>query len=49
MYTQVEVRDLVSYAHMRGVRVIPEFDIPGHGGWSYGMPELCLRSCPRPV
>ena len=20
--------------------------MPGHGAWNYGMPELCLTSCP---
>src|ERR1700722_11304914 len=29
-YSQVEIRDLVAYAHDRGVRVIPEFEMPGH-------------------
>ena len=29
-YTQAEVRRLVEYAADRGIRVIPEFDIPGH-------------------
>lgn len=46
IYSQSQVRDLVEYAHFRGVRVIPEFDVPGHGGWQYGMPEVTLQSCP---
>ncbi|MCX7863592.1 MAG: beta-N-acetylhexosaminidase [Novosphingobium sp.] len=29
-YTQEEIRDLVRYAGLRGVRIVPEFDIPGH-------------------
>jgi hexosaminidase len=28
-YSQAEIRDLVSYAADRGVRVVPEFDVPG--------------------
>lgn len=29
-YSQVEIRELVSYAADRGVRIVPEFDVPGH-------------------
>lgn len=29
-YTQAEIRDLVAYAADRGVRLVPEFDVPGH-------------------
>ena len=40
-YTQDEIRDFISYAHDRGIRVIPEFDIPGHSrSWFIGYPEL---------
>src|SRR5579859_6416498 len=40
-YTQDEIRDLIAYAHDRGIRVMPEFDIPGHThSWYPGYPEL---------
>jgi len=40
-YTQAEIRDLLAYAHDRGIRVIPEFDIPGHSrSWFLGYPDL---------
>jgi len=34
----------VSYAKSRGVRIMPEFDVPGHGAWGKGMPELMACS-----
>ena len=40
-YTQDEVRDLIAYASDRGIRVVPEFDMPGHStAWFAGYPEL---------
>jgi hexosaminidase len=29
-YTQAQIRELVAYAADRGVRIVPEFDVPGH-------------------
>lgn len=40
-YTQEQVKDIVKYASLLGIRVIPEFDIPGHAtSWLVGYPEL---------
>src|SRR6266496_4887213 len=46
-YTQDEVREIITYAGNRGIRVMPEFDIPGHStSWLVSYPEL--GSAPGP-
>jgi hexosaminidase len=49
-YTQSEVRDLIAYAHARGIRVVPEFDMPGHTtAWFVGHPELASGPGPYEI
>jgi hexosaminidase len=46
-YTQDQLRDLIAYAGDRGIRIVPEFDMPGHStSWFVGYPELA--SAPGP-
>ena len=50
-YTQNDVRDIIEYATARGIRVIPEFDIPGDSSsWCIGYPDICpSASCQSPL
>ena len=46
-YTQAEICEIVAFAADRGIRVIPEFDMPGHAtSWFVGYPGLA--SAPGP-
>jgi hexosaminidase len=46
-YTQDEIREFLAYAHDRGIRVLPEFDVPGHSrSWFVGYPELASGAGP---
>jgi hexosaminidase len=49
-YTLDEIRDLIAYARDRGIRVVPEFDMPGHStAWFVGHPELASGKGPYEI
>jgi hexosaminidase len=49
-YTQAEIRHILNFARERGIRIVPEFDMPGHAtSWVTGMPELATAPGPYQI
>jgi hexosaminidase len=46
-YTQEQLRTLIEYGHDRGIRVLPEIELPGHAFASVAQP-LGLQTCATP-
>ncbi|EFA83914.1 hypothetical protein PPL_02984 [Heterostelium album PN500] len=46
IYSHADIQEVIAYAKSYGIRVVPEFDIPGHSAaWGVGYPQL-IASCP---
>jgi len=46
-FTQEQLSEIVAYAAERGIRVVPEFDVPGHAtSWVVSHPELASQPGP---
>ncbi len=49
-YTQRDANEIVAYARARGIRVVPEFEMPGHStAWLVAYPEFASGSIPDEI
>lgn len=44
IYSVQDLKTVVTYAQSRGIRILPEWDVPGHGSWGAGIPSI--MGCP---
>ena len=49
-YSQDELKEIIAYARDRGIRIVPEFDMPGHAqSWFAGYPQYASAPGPYEV
>ncbi|HZP60536.1 MAG TPA: family 20 glycosylhydrolase, partial [Opitutaceae bacterium] len=49
-FTQEQMREIIACAAARGIRVVPEFDLPGHAtSWVVSHPELASQPGPYEI
>lgn len=49
-FTRAQIQELIEYAADRGVRILPEFDIPAHAtSWFVGYPQLASGPGPYTI
>jgi len=49
-YTQAQITGLIAYARDRGIRVVPEIEMPGHStSWYVGYPEIASGPGPYQI
>ena len=49
-YTQQQAAEIVEYARARGIRVVPEFEMPGHStAWLVAYPQFASGRAPKAI